>query len=213
MDHRPAASTSLSTPTGRRHGLRAVLGTFVGLVVFAHLSAQSTSLMVEREGDHLRLSAPGLRFVTGAPLERLRDGRSVAYVLTATLEVERGHPRTTRVTRNVVFSYDLWEERFSVTQVDEPKAAVSRLTSAAAEAWCLELLTLPVRLIPADRTFVVKFECRLRDDRAQPSDTPSAATLKGLIDVFSRGAREEPLRWEAVSPRVRLADLKDKASK
>jgi hypothetical protein len=189
------------------------MGAFIGLVVLVHVSAQSTSLNVERDGDRLRLSAPGLRFVTGAPLERLRDGRSIAYVLTATLEVERGDPRTTRITRNVVFSYDLWEERFSVAQLDEPKTAVSHLTSAAAEAWCLGLLKLPVRLIPADRTFVVKFECRLRDDRAQPSDTPSAATLNGLIDLFSRNAREEPLRWEAVSPRMRLADLKDTASK
>jgi hypothetical protein len=113
----------------------------------------------------------------------------------------------------VVFSYDLWEERFSVAQLDDPKTAASHLTSAAAEAWCLDLLKLPVRLVPADKTFVVKFECRLRDDRTEPSDASSTATLKGLIDLFSRNAREEPPRWEAVSPRLRLADLKARASK
>jgi hypothetical protein len=185
----------------------------VALVVFAHLSAQSTSLTVERDGDHLRLSAPGLRFLTGAPLDRLHDGRSVAYVLTAAVEVERGDPRTTRVTRQVVFSYDLWEERFAVAPADEPKAAASHLTSAAAEAWCLELLKLPVRGVSAGRTFVVKFECWLRDDGAQSQDARSTATLTGLLDLFSRTARENPPRWEAVSPRLRLADLKDRASK
>jgi hypothetical protein len=193
--------------------LRALLGGAAALFVFVHLSAQSTTLQVERDGDRLRLSAPGLRFLTGAPLERLRDGRSVTYGLQATLELERGSPRTTRVTRYVVFSYDLWEERFAAAQADAPKTAASHLTSAAAEAWCLELLSLPLRLVPADGTFVVKFECWLRDDRAQPSDAPSAATLKGLIDLFSRNARDEPLRWEAVSRRLRLSDFKDKASK
>jgi hypothetical protein len=198
-------------PKGRR--LRARIGAAAAFFVFVHLSAQSTPLQVERDGERLRLSAPGLRFLTGAPLDRLRDGRSVTYVLQATLEVERGDPRTTRVMRHVVFSYDLWEERFAVAQADAPKTAASHLTSAAAEAWCLELLALPLRLVPADRTFVVKFQCWLRDDRAQPSDAPSAATLNGLIDLFSRNARDEPPRWEATSRRLRLTDLEDKASK
>jgi hypothetical protein len=213
MDQRPFAPRTGGAPRRTRRRLRAQLGALVALVVFAHLSAQPTSLKVERDGDRLRLSAPGLRFLTGVPLDQLHDGRSVTYVLTATLEVERGSPRTTRVTRHVVFSYDLWEERFAVAPADEPKAAASHLTSAAAEAWCLELLKLPVGAVTADKTFVVKFECWLRDDSAQPSDAPSASTLTGLIDLFSRNARAAPPRWEAVSPRLRLADLRDKASK
>jgi hypothetical protein len=213
MDQRPIAHAGVGARTIGRRRLRALLGAAAALVVFVHLSAQPTPLTVEREGAHLRLSAPGLRFLTGAPLDRLHDGRSVTYVLTAALEVDRGDPRTTRVTRHVVFSYDLWEERFAVAPVDEPQAAASHLTSAAAEAWCLELLKLPVRGVSADKTFVVKFECWLRDDRAQPTDAPSTATLTGLLDLFSRTARETPPRWEAVSPRLRLADLKDKASR
>ncbi len=212
MSPRPVTTANLAArPLSR--WLRALTGAVLALVVFAHLSAQPTSLNVEREGDHLRLSAPQLRFLVGEPLQRLRDGRSVTYALAVTLEVDRGDPRTTRLTRQVVFSYDLWEERFSVAQVDDPKARVSHLTSAAAEAWCLELLKLPLRLAAADKTFVVKFECWLRDDGAQPADAPSASTLTGLIDLFSRTAREAPPRWEATSPRLRLSDLKERAAK
>jgi hypothetical protein len=191
--------------------LSCVVGAAAALALFVHLSAQTTPLKVEREGDRLRLSAPGLHFLAGEPLERLHDGRSVVYGLSATIEVERGDPRSSRITRHVLFSYDLWEERFSATQIEEPKTSVSHLSPAAAEAWCLELLKLPLRLVPADKTFVVKFECWLRDDPERPADSPGATTLTGLIDLLSRNAREAPPRWEAVSPRLRLADLKDRA--
>ncbi|HEY3383115.1 MAG TPA: hypothetical protein VGK32_15195 [Vicinamibacterales bacterium] len=197
---------------GRRR-VRALLGAAVALAVFSHLSAQSALLKVERDGDRLRLSAPQFHVLTGTPLQRLRDGRSVTYVFSASLQVERGGARGASLTRQVIFSYDLWEERFSVAQVDDPKVARSHLTAAAAEAWCLELLALPVRAAPADKTFVVKLECSLREEGAQAADAPSAATFTGLIDLLSRKTRAAPPRWEAVSLPQRLADIKDKAPK
>jgi hypothetical protein len=211
MDQR---SLARETParTRRRH-LRAALGCAVGLVVFAELSAQPALLRVERTGDRLRLAAPQLHFLAGPALDRLHDGRAVTYVLSATIEVDRGDPRSTRQTRHVVFSYDLWEERFSATQLDEPRRSASRLSASAAEAWSLDLFELPVRGAPADKTFVVKFECWLREDRAPPADAPAATTLPVLSEWFSRTAREAPPRWEAVSPRLRLADVKDRTSK
>ena len=113
----------------------------------------------------------------------------------------------------MVFSYDLWEERFSVARADEPKTSASHLTAAAAEAWCVDLLSLPASAAPADKTFVVKLECSLREEDAQPADAPATATLTGLIDLLSRKARATPPRWEAVSRPLRLADLKDRAGK
>jgi hypothetical protein len=166
-------------------------------------------LTVERDGDRLRLSAPSLHFLTGKPLERLHDGGSVTYVLSVTLQAERGQPRRVHLTRKVVFSYDLWEERFSVALAEASNRSASHLTADAAEAWCLELLALPVRATPAAEPFVVKLECSLPDEDAQPAEAPSGATLTALIDIFSRKARAAPPRWEAVSGPLRLADLKD----
>jgi hypothetical protein len=185
----------------------------VALLLFVHLSAQSAGLNVEREGDRLRVSAPQLHFLTGQPLSRLHDGRSVTYVFSLTLEVGRGDSKAARVTRRIVFSYDLWEERFSVVKLDEPKTAASHLTAAAAEAWCVDLLSLPLRSAPGDKTFVLKLDCSLRDEGSQATDTASATTFTGLIDLFSRKAPPEPPRWEATSNPLRLADLKDKARK
>jgi hypothetical protein len=213
MDLRPDTCEPGHASTRRLRRARTILGAAAALGILVHLSAQSASLNVERDGDRLRLSAPQLHFLAGAPLQRLHDGRSVTYTFSVALEVEEGAPGGARLVRRVAFSYDLWEERFSVTHLDEPRASASHLTASAAEAWCLELLTLPVRAAPGDKTFVVKFECWLREEGAQAADAPSAATFTGLIDLLSRKAREAPPRWEAVSPWLRLADLKDKASK
>jgi len=185
----------------------------VALAVFVHLSAQPSPLTVERDGDQLRLHAPRLDFLTGAPLQRLHDGRSVTYVFSASIRVHRGGPRVHGVTRQIVFSYDLWEERFSVVRRDDLKVAASHLTSAAAEAWCVELLALPVRAAPADKAFVVELECSLGEENTQARDAPSATTFTGLIDLFSRKEPSAPPRWQAASLPLRLADLIDKARK
>ena len=199
--------------TPSRRAFRATLWAAAALAMFVHLSAQLAPVTVERDGDRLHLSASGFHFLAGEPLQRLHDGRSVTYVFTASIHVVRGGPQGTALTRQIVFSYDLWEERFAVVRLDDPKVAASHLTAAAAETWCVDLLTLPVRAVPADRTFVVKLECSLREEGTEPADTPSATTFTGLIDLLSRKARAAPPRWEAESPPLRLADLKDKAVK
>jgi hypothetical protein len=213
MDQRSITCGCVHTRTTSGRSLRATLGAAAGLAVVVCLSAQPAPLTVERDGDHLRLSAPQFHFLAGAPLERLHDGRTVTYVFSASLQVQHGERQGPDLTRQVVFSYDLWEERFAVVRLDDPRIAATHLTATAAEAWCVDLLALPVRAAPVDRSFVVKLECSLREEDAKPVDTTSAATFTGLIDLLSRKARAAPPRWEAASLPLRLADLKDKALK
>jgi len=214
MDQRHTSCGCRRTNTTNRRGLSTpALGLAAALAVFVHLSGQPAPVTVERDGDLLRLRAPQLNFLAGAPLARLHDGRSVTYVFSASIRSHRGGQRVHGLTRQVTFSYDLWEERFSVVQRDDPKVAASHLTTAAAEAWCVDLLALPVRAAPADRTFVVELACSLREENAPAADAPSAATFTGLIDFFSRKEPSAPLRWEAASVPLRLADLIDKARK
>jgi len=213
MDQRHLTCGITRTRTASRRGLRVALGAIAALAVFVQLSAQPTPLTVERDGEKLRLRAPQLDFLTGAPLARLRDGRSVTYVFSASIQIHRGGPRVHGLTRELIFSYDLWEERFSVVQRDDPKVAASHLTTAAAEAWSVDLLALPARAAPADKAFVVKLECSLREENTQAADAASATTFTGLIDFFSRKGPSPPPRWEAASLPLRLADLADKARK
>jgi hypothetical protein len=190
---------------------RPLVGALAAFVLFAQVLAQSGPVNVVRDGDRLRVSSAGLSFLAGPPLDRLREGRTVTYVLTLSLRV--GQSVTARVSREVGLSYDLWEERFSVIRLDQPKTSASRLTAAAVEAWCLDLLSLPVTAAPAGKAFVLQLECAARDDQASRRDPPSFATFTGLIDMLSRETRPAAPRWEAHSSPLRLSDLKDKTAK
>jgi hypothetical protein len=197
----------------RRVLVRSTLCAVLTFALCGHLRAQPAPLAVERDGERLRLSAPALHFLAGRPLERLHDGGSVTYVLSASLHVEHGESGRAHITQKVVVSYDLWEEKFSVVQADAPRHSASHLTAAAAEAWCLDLLAVPVGAAPASKTFVIKLECASPVDDTVPGDAASGATLTTLIDVLSRTARATPPRWEATSGPLRLPDLKDRSRK
>ena len=205
MESEPVTHRSANAGRIARRRLAALLWAPAAFAVITF--AQAGRLNVAREGDRLRFSAPALDFLSGAPMEQLRDGRSVTYVFTVSLQAERGQSKGTGVTRQVVFSYDLWEERFAVVRSDDSRTSASHLTAAAAEAWCIDLLSLPASAAPADRTFVVRLECFVRESDDGAGEAPAANTLAGLIDLLSRKPRQAAPRWEAVSEPLRLQDL------
>jgi hypothetical protein len=213
MRQRPSTGVTDHTRTTHRRGVLATLAAVAALASCSLAWAQPAPLTIERDGGRLRLSATQFHFLSGAPLERLHDGRSVVYVLSVSLQVHRGEASGAGPVRQVAFSYDLWEERFAVTLLDDPKVSASHLTAAEAEAWCVGLMELPARAAPTDKSFVVKLECSAREEGTQPADAPSATTFTGLIDLLSRKARAAPPHWEAASLPLRLADIKDKAQK
>jgi hypothetical protein len=86
-------------------------------------------------------------------------------------------------------SYDLWEERFAVTAEDTRSPSVSHLSQAAAEAWCVDQLAIPLRSLGAlgrDQPFWVRFEYRVLSAEARSAAEDSRYTLQGLIDALSR---------------------------
>jgi hypothetical protein len=99
--------------------------------------------------------------------------------------------RATAETREAfVLSYDLWEERFAVTHAGAPARSMSHLTSAAAEAWCLEQLAVPVSALGrlgGDAPFWIRLAYRVLDGDA--ATAPDEFTLQGLIDALSRRRR------------------------
>ena len=73
-------------------------------------------LLVSFDGDNIRVSAPGLHFLTGKPLERLKAADTVVFDSQITLFTDdRGTIFHRPVTERLIFSYDLWEEKFKVT--------------------------------------------------------------------------------------------------
>src|SRR5437868_11635652 len=73
------------------------------------LSAQA--LRVRLDGDDVRIAAPQLQFLSGKPLEKLKDGASVVFLAQLSLSTEVNAPAIKRAVDRFVVSYDVWEER------------------------------------------------------------------------------------------------------
>jgi hypothetical protein len=91
-------------------------------------------------------------------------------------------------------SYDLWEERIAVSAVDARPQSVSHLTLAAAEAWCVEQLAIPLKALGAlgrDLPFWIRLEYRMLDGDGASDPTDSGYTLQALIEALSRRRKTE----------------------
>lgn len=159
--------------------------------------ALAQSVSVTRTGDNITVRAPEFAFIKGEPLARLKDGRTVRVDLELDVLPGPGGIAAAQGRQTYVLSYDLWEERFAVTRVGSPARSIDYLTSAAAEAWCLEQLTVPVNALGRlgrELPFWIRLGARVLDaDGAPPSDGGSEFTLRGLVDALSRRRRNEPL--------------------
>jgi hypothetical protein len=147
------------------------------------------AVSVDAVGDALKIRAPSFGFLNGDPLQQLKDGRSVRVELVAMVLPGPGRSPAATTRRVFALSYDLWEERFAVTAEDTRSPSVSHLAQAAAEAWCVEQLAIPLKSLGAfgrDQPFWVRLEYRVLAADARSSADDSRYTLQGLIDVLSR---------------------------
>ncbi len=139
-------------------------------------------------GGALHVRAPGFSFLKGQPLAWLKDGRAVRFDFVLTVLARPGTTATARGLERFTVSYDLWEERFAVTQSGTATTAVSHLTARDAEAWCLDRLAVPLSALGQlgrDTPLWIRLEYDASgDDGAGADDT--ALTLRGLIDRLSR---------------------------
>jgi hypothetical protein len=166
-------------------------------------------LLVRRDGDHLRISAPQIRFLTGKPLEKLKNGTSVSFISQVSLCAnEAGTSILSQAVDRFVVSYDIWEEKFSATRAGPPQRTISRLSVPAAEAWCLdERAPIPPSLT-ATRPFWIKLELRAEDPKeAAGIVTEPGINLTRLVEIFSRPPRNQQQRWLETAGPLRLQDL------
>lgn len=167
---------------------RAVLVCLALLVCPAAQSSAQT-LTVDTVGDSLKIRAPGFSFLNGDPVVRLKDGRSVRVELAALVLPSPGKSPAAATRRIFAVSYDLWEERFAVTTVEKRAQSASHLALAAAEAWCVDQLAVPVKALGAlgrDLPLWIRFEYRVLDEDGTTDPSDSRYTLGALIDALSR---------------------------
>jgi len=182
-----------------------IVACLIGIAA-ARLSSQVTFLVVEREGERLRVSAPRFHFLDGKPLEQLQSGATVAYILSLGVYEAGGGRRFAHHEARFVVSYDLWEERFSVVAGSPPHRSASHLTAGAAEAWCLDHMRVAIASVPAEKTVVVKLACSVHEDDPPPGE---GLTLSALIDILSRKGTTAPPRWDIASRPLRLGEVQD----
>lgn len=173
----------------------------------------SNTLAVRLDGDYLRVSLPTIDFLKGKPLDRLKDGASVAFIGQVTITTSPNS--LTPVARSVArfaLSYDIWEERFSVTKIGqspESRRTAAHLSTQATEAWCLDNLVIDRSQIPADKEFYVQLDLRAEDPKDELGIIGDPGiNLTRLIEMFGRPPRSPQERWLFNSGPLRLADLK-----
>ena len=150
-------------------------------------------MTVTTTGGEVRVQAPGFGFVNGEPLARLKDGLTVRVELEMRVLAGPGAAAAAAHSRQTfVLSYDLWEERFAVTVSGTGSRSVSHLTADAAEAWCIEQLTVPVSGLGSLRSqpFWIRLESRILDGKSDGRED-EGLTLRGIIDTLSRRQASE----------------------
>ena len=186
-----------------------------GLTVPVFPARGAQPFEVTFDGDNLHVSAPSLHFLTGKPLERLKDAATVVFLSQLTLFSDNHDVVFRRVPERFVVSYDLWEEKFSVTQLgSSPRSTPHVLSAPAAEAWCLEGLAISALGLPPDRPFWLRFELRTADqkDLAGGAGEPGL-NLRSLIELLSRKPGPDDPNWTREVGPLRLEDLRRAAGR
>ena len=173
------------------------------------LWAQSQALEVEIVRDSLRISAGQLHFLSDTELERLHNGLTVNLIINLTVVTERSRSTLYQAQERFAFSFDLWEEKYSVFQSPPDGRYVSHLPAGSAEEWCLKNMPIPLDVIPDRDSFMIQLECSVEEiEKENSPEEASGLTLAKLIEYFSRKKGGKPYRWKISTGLLQLSDLK-----
>jgi hypothetical protein len=171
-------------------------------------------LSLSTQDNRLEFAAPRLHFLVGKPLERLRNAAEVSFDFHITLfSGNQSHKLRENFARFAV-SYDLWEEKFSVTKLSAPRRTARHLADTAAEAWCLRELSMDVSGVDAKEPLWAHLEIRAEENRdgglpfGRGNITDSGISLTSLIEVFSRPPRVAQANFNVQAGPVTLDELR-----
>ena len=179
-------------------------------------------LAVHPEDDELHIEAPQLHFITGSSLERLKNGVSVPYDFQLSLSLDSPTNLYDRAVERFAISYDLWEEKYSVTRLStstslrggmsrrlRERRSASHLSASAAETWCLDNVGLPISGIDPQRMFWLRLEVRSADPKTVPPlFDDSGISLTRLIDLFSHAPHAGQQHWTLETGPMRLSAIR-----
>jgi len=179
-----------------------------GLALGVSRLRAATSLSVSFDGDNLRVGAPNLHFLTGKPLERLKDAATVTFVSQLTLFSDAQGTVFKRATERLIVSYDLWEEKFSVTIPGRGQRKPFTGKATQVEEWALDNLAISAMGMAPEKPFWLRFDLRAVDRREVAAVMgDSGLSLSGLIDLLSRKPATGEVAVTANFGPFRLIDL------
>jgi hypothetical protein len=183
---------------------------FPSLVLASIAAAISADpIQLRLRGDSLFASAPRLDLLQPKLLARLKGGGTVAYDFQLSLWVGTRNTARRRSFERFVVSYDLWEEKFAVTNLRKPRTAVAGLASNGIAAWCLDNISLGAAGVGPQEQIWVGLDVRSVDQRHEIEEAEREGfNLNSLIEMLSRPARSGESRWSLQTGPVRLADLR-----
>jgi len=189
-----------------------VIAAFTAGLAFAMWAEE---LVLTTRESRLEFAAPRVHFLVGKPLERLRNASEVPFDFKISLwSGTRTHLLREAQDRFVV-SYDLWEEKFSVTKLVNPRRTARHLSNTAAEAWCLQEMSMDVAGVAPNEQLCARLEIRAEEAKeaglpfGRGSITDSGISLTPLIEIFSRPAATTQPHWGPIETGpVTLEDLR-----
>jgi len=167
-------------------------------------------LLLRSSGEQVRVAAPRLHFLTGKPLERMRNGNSVTYDMQLIIYADNRQAILRRAFERFVVSYDLWEEKFSATRMRTDRTSAAHLTADAAESWCLDHLSVPTAGLAVDKPVYVRLDVRAQEPRdKRGSEDDDGISLSRLIEIFSKaGTPGSGAQWRAEAGPIQLQNIK-----
>jgi hypothetical protein len=179
------------------------------------LAMLAEDLILDARDNRLEFSAPRVHFLSGKPLERLRNAAEVPFDFKITLWAgDHTHVARSAVDQFVV-SYDLWQETFSVIKTQSPRRTGSHFSAAAAESWCMEQMTMDVTGLSGSEPLWARLEVRAEDggrDSSLPfgrgNITESGISLNSLIAILSRPPPPQQVRYAVDAGPVTLDALR-----
>jgi hypothetical protein len=181
----------------------------------ACLCVLAQDLVLRHAADALLVTAPRLHFLTGKPLERMRNGASVTYDMQLSILSENRQYVLRRGFERFVVSYDLWEEKFSATRMRTTRTSASHLTAEAAESWCLDHLSVPSSGLATEKPVYVRLDIRAQEPKDRRSiEDDASISLGRLIEIFSRaGNPASGTQWRAEAGPISLQKILQQNSK
>jgi len=166
-------------------------------------------LTVHLRNNDISVSAARLEVIRDPVLTRLKSGSSVAFDFHLALWSGTRSNLRRRAFERFVVSYDLWEEKYAVTGLRKPRISATRLSPEAVGPWCLQQIKLANIDLTRDERVWVRLDVRAVDPK-QDADLFGAdgVSLVNLIELLSRPAKRDNLRWTLESGALRVSELK-----